>query len=135
MIQSFLLLVAAIFGLLLPVLTQHKPDKRNMTEIACVADSRATKTTKHAKGTTEDALVQQCGNEAGAAQTAAGSQAPSTNGAAAAPQKPSRTLARVEKRRVPDRHGRNLARRKIESASPMASVESERKFPAESAFR
>jgi hypothetical protein len=133
-IQSFLLLVAAILGLMLPVLSQHKTDNQDQTEKACVAEWRASKATK-AKEMTQAAFVQQCRSGTAVPQAAASSAAPSTNGTATPLQKPARMSDRVEKRRITDRHGRSQARRKIETQSRNANADSEQKFPTASVRR
>jgi hypothetical protein len=111
MIQSFLLLVAAIFGLFLPVLAQHmtksqqKADGPQKTEQACLAEWRAIKPASRAKGTTQQGFIQQCRSGTATAQ-ASGSSAPSTNGTATPLQKPSPTPPHLAKRSAPERHAR-----------------------------
>src|SRR5690349_2327005 len=133
MIQSFLLLVAAIFGLFLPVLAQHKADTQHKTEKPCAAEWRANTAAGRTKGTTQDAFVKQCQGGGASAQAAASSAAPSTNGVATPLQKPSRAAAHVEKRRVTERNSRSHTRRRAESpATPLTRAESDRKSSTES---
>jgi len=119
MIQSFLLLAAAIFGLFLPVIAQHmakdqqKVDGPLKTEQACLAEWRAIKPASRAKGTTQQGFVQQCRSGTATAQ-ASGSSAPSTNGTATPLQTPSPTTPHLAKRRAPERHARAHARQTSE---------------------
>jgi len=116
MFQSFLLLVAAIFGLFLPVVAQHMTKTQQTiadprkTEQACLAEWRATKPANRTKGMTQQVFVQQCRHGTTSAQASAGSAAPSTNGTATPLQKPSPTSPHLAKRRAPDRHARTHAR-------------------------
>ena len=117
MIQSFALLLVAIFGLFLPVLIQHKTDAHQKLAASCVVQPRAN-AADHAKGSVQRASVEQCGDGATTAKTAAVlSRGTSTNGAASALPMRSRTTA-VETPRMHRRQGRNHARPRLESAGP-----------------
>ena len=129
MIQSFLLLVVAIFGLFLPVVAQHlTKDKQTTgntqkTEQACLADWRAIKPASRAKGMTQQAFVQQCRSGIATAQASGGS-APSTNGTATPLQKPSPTAPHLAKRHAPERHARTHARSSEKQGNRSARAES-----------
>jgi hypothetical protein len=127
MTHSFLLLIVAIVGLLLPVVAQHKADMGQRTEKACLAEWRA-KGASRPKGMTQDAFVAQCrGGQA--TQTAASSAEPSTNGAASPLQKTARPSAHLAQRRVSARHSRRHARLRIEDhASTAARADSNAGF-------
>ncbi len=118
MIQSLLLLLAAIVALFLPVVAQHKIHVAQKSEKACVAEWRAKKAANKLKGMTQTAYMEQCRNPAATAQTAPApspATSPSTNGAATPLHKPARISARVETRHMRDRHGRGRARLRMKT--------------------
>jgi hypothetical protein len=124
MIQSFLLLVVAIFGLFLPVIAQHQADTGQKTETACRAEWRANGASKGAsrtKGMTQDAFVAQCRTGHPAAQVSRSSAGPSTDATASPLQKPSHPSAHAAQPRGPEQHSRRHTRSRIERHASRAA--------------
>jgi hypothetical protein len=111
MMQTFILFIVAIVGLLLPVLAQQKTADHQPTDQACIAEWRAKKAGNQIKGMTQNAYVQQCRTGAATAQAPSStSAANTTNGVAGPHRNASRTSTHADARRVHGRHGRRHAR-------------------------
>jgi|SRR5579871_932830 len=133
MMQSFALLLVAIFGLFMPVLIQHKADVQKKLATSCVEQPRVTtaaNAANQAKATTQKSPTEPCDGGTGAAKTArAPSPAPSTTGVATALETHSRTAA-VETRRMHHTHAHH-ARTRLKhetAANPAAAADRDAGF-------